>query len=51
MTGGDMSVVAGRLGVAGFVVRRGFPMVLGRLLVMIGGMGVMFMRVVGRRHR
>jgi hypothetical protein len=50
VTGGHVSMMARGLGVAGFMVRGGFAMVLGGLFEMVGGVGVMFVGVMGRRH-
>ena len=50
VTGGGEAVMAGRVGVAGFVVHGRFPMVVGGLLEMLGGLGVVFVRLVGGGH-
>ena len=47
VTGGDVGVMARGFGVAGFMVRGGFTMMEGGLLVMVGRLGVVFVRVVG----
>jgi hypothetical protein len=46
VTVGDMRVVSGLLVVAVFMVTGGFPMVLGRVLVMFGGLVVVMSALV-----
>jgi hypothetical protein len=51
MAGGDMGVVTGGFGVAGFMMRGGFAVMLGGVFVVVRGLGVVLVGVVGRRHR
>jgi len=47
---GDMRMVAGRFGVARLMIGGGFAVMLGGHVVMISGMGMMFVGVMGRGH-
>lgn len=51
VAGCDMSVVARRLDVSGLMMQGRFAMMLGGLLMVVGGVFVMFLNVMGRRHR
>jgi len=51
MAGSDMGMVTGGLGVTGFVMRGGFAVMLGGVFVVARRLGVVFVRVVGRRHQ
>jgi hypothetical protein len=50
VAGGDVSVMSRLLMIAGFMVRGGFAVMVGGLLVMVRSVGVMFVGGVSRRH-
>jgi hypothetical protein len=47
VAGGDVGMMARGLDIAGFMVRSGFAVVFGRLLVVVGGVFVVFLRGMG----
>jgi len=50
MARGDVGVMAGGFRIARFVVGRSFAVVLGGLFMVVGGLSVVFVRVMGRNH-
>jgi hypothetical protein len=50
VTGGDVGMMARRLGVARFMMGGGFAVVLGGQIVVIGRVGVVLVSVVRRVH-